>query len=470
MNGRSISLRLIVAVLAVEALSAVLVTLLAYGYERHTHFVAFNVLLHGRAESLLGAVQDSEDPQDDVILDLSDVRLPSEDVWQVTDEGVGLLGRSANWNGPAADPEARWRDGLLRLRLNDHHYAVLALHGTRAVDPGTPHARVHQITVYYGSPTEHVWHSVYGAVEFYAGGSLLLLAVTGPLIAWLLHRGLLPLRQLASLAGKVSADSWQFTPPESARNTPELAPLTVAIESVLERLERAFKQQRVFVSDAAHELKTSVAVVKSSLQLLSLRQRTPEEYATGLDRCLADAERMETLVGRMLLLARVESADAEPGTEPACSMASCVTRAVEQLRPVAELRKVQIESSFDGAAGDVALLAEDAFSLASNLVLNAIEHSPPGAPVQIAIAQEGKEVILKVRDFGEGIAEATLPHIFDRFYRGDPSRARSTGGAGLGLAICKAMVDRCGGKITLENAAPAGVLAAVRLPVAPLCR
>jgi signal transduction histidine kinase len=116
------------------------------------------------------------------------------------------------------------------------------------------------------------------AVEFYAAGSILLLLVTGPLIAWLLHRGLLPLRQLAALAGEVSVDSWQFSPPASARLTPELAPLTRAIENVLSRLERSFMQQRTFVSDAAHELKTAVAVIKSSLQLLGMKQRKPQEY------------------------------------------------------------------------------------------------------------------------------------------------------------------------------------------------
>ena len=146
--------------------------------------------------------------------------------------------------------------------------------------------------------------------EFYASGSLLLLLVTGPLIAWLLHRGLAPMRELAGLAAQVSANSWEFSPPAMARSTPELAPLTAAMESVLARLEKAFTQQRVFVSDAAHELKTAVAVIKSSLQLLALKPRSAAEYEEGLKRSLADAERLELLVAQMLTLARVESADA----------------------------------------------------------------------------------------------------------------------------------------------------------------
>ena len=163
------------------------------------------------------------------------------------------------------------------------------------------------MTILYAAPTGPVWHAIRGAVEFYAAGSMLLLLVTGPLIAWLLHRALLPLRELADLAGKVSVDAWAFDAPERAKTTPELAPLTEALESALARLERSFDQQKTFVSDAAHELKTAVAVTKSSLQLLALKPRGPGEYRVGLARCLADSGRIEELVTKMLTLARVES-------------------------------------------------------------------------------------------------------------------------------------------------------------------
>ena len=95
-----------------------------------------------------------------------------------------------------------------------------------------------------------------------------------------------PLRQLAALASQVSVDAWQFSTPANAHTTPELAPLTQALESVLQRLERSFQQQRAFVSDAAHELKTAVAVQKSSLQLLNMKRRSAQEYQAGLERCL----------------------------------------------------------------------------------------------------------------------------------------------------------------------------------------
>ena len=252
----SIAFRLIAAVLLVELASAALVILLALGYERHSHFRSFDVMLHGRADSVLGAVQDAEDVGDNVMLDLADLHVPPDDVYEVWDGRGELLGRSANWQG-SAGMRVPDRNGMFRAEIRDHDYRLLFIRGTRIVDPGEPgggHLRF--VTILYGAPTAHVWNAIYGAVEFYAAGMLLLVLITGPLIAWVLHRGLEPLRQLASLAGRVSAESWEFSPPASARETAELAPLTQALENALQRLERSFTQQRTFVSDAAHELKT----------------------------------------------------------------------------------------------------------------------------------------------------------------------------------------------------------------------
>ena len=462
---RSIAFRLIVAVLAVELLSAVLVSVLSFGYERHIHFRAFDVMLHGRVDSVLGAVQDADDAADNVMLNQADLHLPPDDVYEVYDANGRLLGRSTNWQGNIAAFSSPGNANL-RLIVNGRHYRALLFHGSRTVDPGEPGGgKLRRVTILYGSPTEHVWHAIDGTVEFYAAGNLLLLLVTGPLIAWLLHRGLLPLRQLAALAGLVSADSWEFQPPASARATPELAPLTQAIENVLQRLERSFVQQRAFVSDAAHELKTAVAVIKSSLQLLGMRRRTPEEYQAGLERCLADSSRLEEIVAKMLTLARVESGATASGLESRCDLAESLRQAVAQLDSFAELREVRV--SVDApAAPMVPLAAEDCGLLLSNLLLNALQHSPPGAVVEARIAPLPRAVELRIEDRGDGIPPEALPNIFDRFYRGDPSRTRSTGGTGLGLAIAKAIVDRAGGSISIDSVPARGTTVTVRLPMA----
>ena len=461
----SIAFRLIAAVMLVEVASAALVILVALGYERHSHFRSFDVMLHGRADSVLGAVQDAEDVGDNVMLDLADLHVPPEDVYEVWDGRGQLLGRSPNWKGSAAIsvPE---KEGISRIKLRDHGYRLLYMRGTRIVDPGDPGGgKLRFVTILYGSPTERVWNAIYTAVEFYAAGMLLLVLITGPLIAWVLHRGLEPLRQLAGLAGRVSAESWEFSPPASARETTELAPLTQAIENALQRLERSFTQQRTFVSDAAHELKTSVAVVKSSLQLVGMRQRTPEEYQAGNERALADTARIEDLVAKMLTMARVENSASATAADEATDLNQRIAVTVAELETFAAVRQVAL-AVCDLPAGRcvVRLNAEDCALVISNLLMNAIQHSPPGAQVELRVTAENGAVDFVIQDHGEGIDPAALPHVFDRFYRGDPSRARATGGAGLGLAICKAVVEKAGGSIKLASEPGRGTTAIVRLP------
>ena len=465
MKTRSIAFRLISAVLLVEAVSFVVLIFLSLGYERHAHFRAFDVMLRGRADTVLGAVQDAEDAADNVMLDQSDVHVPPDDIYEVFDAGGRLLGRSPNWLGAAATSLETMRDGHMRLDLNHHHYRLMRLAGSRIVDPGEPGGgKLRNVTILYGAPVEPVWHAINGAVEFYAAGGLVLLLVTGPLIAWLLHRGLEPLRQLASLAGHVSVDSWEFSPPLSARLTRELAPLTRALESALQRLESSFRKQRVFVSDAAHELKTAVAVVKSSLQLLTMKQRSTEEYAAGLDRCLADTARLEEIVGRMLMLAREESAAAPAGLPPASDLLDAVRHTAAHLETFAALRGVRVSIAANGCGSTVRATAEECSVLVSNLLLNAIQHSPPGSAVEARLTARDKMLELEIEDHGEGIDADALPHVFDRFYRGDPSRTRDTGGTGLGLAICKAIAERAGGSIFIASRRGIGSTVTVLLP------
>jgi signal transduction histidine kinase len=468
LHPRSIAFRLAAGVVAAELIATVAVICLSFSYERHTHFHAFDVMLQGRADSVLGAVQDAEDAADNVMLNQNDLHLPPEDIYEVDDANGRLLGRSSNWQGVDKNTVAPSREGFFRLDVSSLRYRVLRVHGSRIVDPGDAGGgKLRNVTIFYGAPTERVWMSIRGAVELYAAGSILLLLVSGPLIAWLLHRELLPLRQLASLASLVSVDAWRFSPPACARTTPELAPITQAIESVVERLERSFLQQKVFVSDAAHELKTAVAVLKSSMQLLGIKRRTTQEYQAGLDRCLADCLRLEEIVVEMLTLARVESAAVAPQRQPAADIADCLRQIVAQLETFAALRSIKISvSSLPTDACPVPIATGDCSLVLSNLLLNALQHSSPESNVELRLFNNGSNVELEIEDHGEGIDPLAMPHVFDRFYRGDPSRTSSTGGTGLGLAIAKAVIERGGGGIDLSSQLGQGTTVTVRLPLA----
>jgi len=301
-------------------------------------------------------------------------------------------------------------------------------------------------------------------VTFYALTSLVLLAISGLLMFWLLNRGLAPLRELAAEAAGVSVYSWNFVPSEKARMTKELAPLAGALETVLHGLERSFTQQRQFVSDAAHDLKTSVAVVKSSLQLLSMKRRTVHEYEAGLERSYADCERMEEIVARMLTLARVESELESNAGLYATDMTQSLKLVVQQFETMANVKSLQLVVSSPGKVV-VKVAPEELRLLCSNLILNAMQHSPSGSAVRAVVRRNGTTAELCVEDRGTGIAPEALPHVFDRFYRGDPSRSRETGGTGLGLAICKAIVSRFEGDIQIASILNVGTTVTVHFPV-----
>jgi signal transduction histidine kinase len=469
LHPRSIAFRLIVAVLAVELVSSVVVVFLSFGYERHVHFKSFDTLIHGRADEVMAAIGDAYDAQNDVMLDQTVLHFPPDEVYEAFDDTGRVLGRSASLQGLGTGFSPGSHDGFVQLELNGREFRAIHVHGGRfAGERVRGQGKMHTVSVLYGATTDRVWRAIDGAVEFYAAGSLLLLLVTGPLIAWLLHRGLLPLRQLAALAANVSADAWHFDPPESARTTPELAPLTEAMESVLQRLERAFLQQKTFVSDAAHELKTAVAVVKSSLQLLNMKKRTSAEYKTGLERCLGDCQRLEEIVAKMLKLAREESSRNATGAAPATELTGCARESQRQLETLAALRGVQVtlvEPDVELETARVGVVQEDCLLLMENLLTNAVQHSAPGSAVKVRMTVEGREMVLEVEDHGDGIDAEALPHVFDRFYRGDPSRTRNTGGTGLGLAICKAIAEKAGGSIVLTSQRNQGTTATVRLPM-----
>jgi signal transduction histidine kinase len=462
----SLTHRLIATILLVELLAALAISGAAMLYERHVRFRSFDVMLRGRADSLLGAVQDADDQGDNVMLDGTEANLPAEDIYQVQDARGQVLGHSPNWNGPN-NAFLNSRAGRpLRLSAGGKHYRGLRLEGIRVVDPGEKAGGItRHVIIFYGSPVGHVWGEIWEAVGFYAGTSLCLLAVSGMLIFWLLNRGLAPLRQLAAEAAGVSENSWNFVPPERARMIKELAPLTNALETVLTGLEHAFMQQRRFVGDAAHELKTAVAVLKSSLQLLTLKQRTAVEYEQGIERCQLDCERLEETVAKMLTLARAETTTPTP--KMASDLAAVLRQVSQQFESMAELKHLKIILMAEEPVW-VDVDPEQLQLLCSNLVLNSLQHSPAGSLVQAAVEQDGTQAELTIEDTGEGIAPEDLPHVFERFYRGDPSRSRNTGGTGLGLAICKAIASKWLGTIEIASDLGLGTKVKVRFPAAQL--
>ena len=198
-------------------------------------------------------------------------------------------------------------------------------------------------------------------------------------------------------------------------------------------------------------MKTAVAVVRSTVQLLMLRPRSLEEYRDGLHRVLEDNSRVEGLVSRMLMLARFE--EHTPDKEEVTDLFEAIQTVVAELQGWSEAHGVKLEAELIAHAR-VRLAPEKSEVLISNLAVNAVQHSDPGSSVRIGLHGQDASpqiIVLTVEDVGAGISEEALPHIFERFYRQDTSRSRRTGGAGLGLAICHAIVQAAGGTIEVRS-------------------
>ncbi len=454
MKTHSLTRQTVGIVVAAQLLCAGILCGAALINERHTRLRALDTQLQGYSDSLLGAVQDAEDPDDNVTIDPAELRLPYQDIYAVYNRGGRLLGSSAN--APAA-LILRKGDGFRTTSIDGGSYRVLQREALRIIDRaefgGVGLRR--PVTIIYAAPERHIWHEILRAASFYLIAIVLAAAATVLLVAVLLRRALRPLSELADAAAEVYAPALHFEAPTSALQLQELRPLTNVLSESTARLRESFAREHRFVGDAAHEFKTAIAVVRSSVQVLMLKPRTGPEYSAGLDRILEDTDRVQSLVTQMLQLASLE----EGGTAEVAivEIGEMIGRVADRLQPVAGDRALRVDTKCSPGLY-TRLQPESAEILISNLLLNAIQHSTPKTPICVSAAQRDGYVHLAVADKGAGIAPEALPHIFERFYREDTSRSRETGGTGLGLAICKSIVEAAGGSIHAESTLGVGTI------------
>lgn len=276
---------------------------------------------------------------------------------------------------------------------------------------------------------------------------------------WLLTQALVPVEKIAAAAEKIATGdlSQRIGLPETES---ELGRLAAVLNGSFARLEALFVQQARFTADAAHELRTPVAIMLTQTQSALTRERSPAEYRETLEACQRATQRMRRLIESLLQLARLDAGqDALCCTS--CDLAKIAFECLELLNPLAEARGIHFNTQLPPlpCEGDPERLAQ----VVMNLVANAIDYNRDNGEVCISTNRRQDMAILVVRDTGVGIAAEDLPHVFERFHRCDPSRTAGTH-SGLGLAIACAIVRAHGGAIEVTSKLGEGTTFTVSLP------
>jgi len=275
--------------------------------------------------------------------------------------------------------------------------------------------------------------------------------------------GLRPIRRTADRLRGITHRNLGRERLEDVRAPSELGPFIASVSEMLARLNQVLERQRQFTADASHELRTPLALAKSTLQAARTRPRDPAAYRQAIDETLGDLDRMERLMCQLLVLARMDESDRAPeaadvpldavlarvAAEGGAAAVQAGSRVVLEAAPPLRVRGSE----------------EQFVQLFGNLVENAVVHGPPGGPVRILLSDEGNgRCAVCIHDEGGAIPPEVLPHLFDRFYRSDASRTRTTGGAGLGLAIAREIARRHGGDIVITSSPATGTRVVVSLP------
>jgi signal transduction histidine kinase len=290
-----------------------------------------------------------------------------------------------------------------------------------------------------------------------AGG--LLIAAVGSLVT--ATRALHPIADVTETARAIALSRGFGRRLEPIGQRDELGELVSTFNEMLDSLDAAYRTQRQFVDDAAHELRAPVTSIVGNLDLLERARDLPaEEQRAIAAETRTEVERLGRLVNDLLALAR---ADAGLQLEQAAvELDRVVADAVRAMRPLTG------DVALTVAALESAVVIGDADRLKQLLIIlidNAQRYTPAGGRVRVSLRRQGDEAVLAVEDTGIGIGAADVPRIFDRFYRADPARSRDAGGSGLGLAIAKWIAEAHDGRIEVESAPGAGATFRVRLPL-----
>lgn len=277
----------------------------------------------------------------------------------------------------------------------------------------------------------------------YVAGTAVLMALLG---WWSVRRGLAPLRTIRAQAQVVTAQ--QLSHRVSVEHMPvELAELAQSLNDMLVRLEEAFKRLSDFSSDIAHELRTPVSNLMTQTQVALTLPRDADNYRNVLESNAEELERMARMIADMLLLAKADNGLVVPNREP-FDLTAEVQALFDFYEALADEKGLRLQRTGSASVHADRLMLRRAVA---NLLSNAIRYATPGSVVQVSLDESAEQVCIAVQNAGETIAPELLERIFDRFFRVDLARQRSSDGTGLGLAITRSIVVAHGGSIAATS-------------------
>lgn len=289
--------------------------------------------------------------------------------------------------------------------------------------------------------------------------TLIVILLSGALTWVFVGQALAPLRTFSSYMEKLQTEnlSQQLEIPETGD---EIARLTRSFNIMIQRLDQAFAAQRQFSANAAHELRTPLAVMQTRLDVLQKRtEHTQEEYQETMWMLSEQTERLSHLVSVLLEMTELQTVQ----RTDEIALAGLVEEVLCDLAQVADDRHVTLTLE----KGDAVLTGSDTliYRAVYNLVENAIKYNRPGGTVTVAIATENGSVALHVTDTGTGIRPENQEAVFSPFVREDKSRSRAMGGAGLGLALVRDIAGQHGGSVRIARSSEAGTEVVLTLPL-----
>ncbi|MCK4793025.1 MAG: HAMP domain-containing protein [Desulfobacteraceae bacterium] len=313
--------------------------------------------------------------------------------------------------------------------------------------PHAPRINIESAVLVIGRPTEDIKQALDRLLHTLMIAVPLTLVATGGGGVFLARRAFKPVDEMTQKARSI--EERDLSQRIEVKTKDELGRLASTLNEMIERLEKAFRRQKQFTSDASHELRAPLAIIEAESTLTLQKERTKNNYRQSLETISQEAHRMSLVIDQLLALARADS-----GKEKLTFRKVNLSRLVAKLSSDVEMLCRDKGLNYElGQMGNLVVKGDRTKlrQLLLNILDNAIRYTPRGGKISISVQPEGEMAVVSVSDTGLGIPPEDLPHIFDRFYRVDKTRSRSEGGSGLGLAIAKRIAEMHGGKIEVES-------------------